>query len=67
MRAPGDRSAAISNAIRSFPPIEFTLENVSKHAFHQSSTFPSDNGIHCIGINKDPQDVLGANLMVNLM
>ena len=51
--------------IRTFPPIEFHLEGGFKACVPpEQYFFLSDNNIHCIGINKDPQDVIGANLMV---
>lgn len=54
-----------------FPPIEFHLQGAKGQSGPMVCITPSqyffvsDNGIHCIGINSDAQNVIGANLMEN--
>ena len=49
-----------------YPPIELHLQGGASVCIPPSQYFfMSDNGIHCIGINSDAQNVIGANLMQN--
>jgi hypothetical protein len=52
--------------IATYPPIEFELAGGFQACIPpEQYFFLSDNNIHCVGINSDPQDVIGANLMAD--